>query len=649
MKRVPVKRALLLSAVGLALLTSLGGGGTYVALAVTTRPEFCRTCHIMEPYYASWASSSHKHVNCVDCHFEPGLLETFEGKWKAMSQLAKYVTATQGSKPWAEVSDASCLRSGCHSERLLDGEIQFGRIRFDHGPHLTAFRRGKQLRCTSCHSQIVQGEHLTVTTSTCILCHFRVSDEGEAVADCNTCHGPPSDEIRVEGAVFRHSEYIERGVQCRECHADVTRGDGAVPRDRCISCHNRPEQFERYDDVEFLHLAHVTNHSLTCLQCHTEMHHGLPAREAHFQGDCRQCHVGTHGATSSVYRGTGGTGVPDAPSVMFLARVTCTGCHRPPFAGAPPAAGGTTYTADPRACIECHGPGYDGMASRWQTEVRQTVAKVRAVVKSLEEALVEEWPEGDLPAARGHYDAAARNLGLVLLDKSDGVHNLPYVRALLHRAAEEARAGLRALDPGETPAPIAVGPRVASREDCTTLCHVGIEETAVDAAHGMPFSHSRHLLGAKLDCATCHRAEPHGTTHVKPADCVSCHHRSESPDRCESCHAEVKLLFAATMEGVTPSMRDLDCLACHEGLAQGHSRDAVRAACDACHDDKPKEPDYFAEWLATAEGPLAELEALLPKAPPELREEVARLRRAGPHHNVEYVRARARQLADRLR
>jgi len=168
--RLPgLRRTAVLLAILLALMVSVGGGGTYVAMELTTRPKFCNSCHIMEPYYTSWENSSHNHVSCVECHYEPGLLETFEGKFKALSQLAKYVTATEGTKPWAEVSDYSCMRSGCHSERLLEGEIQYGRIRFDHRHHLIGLRRGKELRCTSCHSQIVQGSHISVTATTCTL------------------------------------------------------------------------------------------------------------------------------------------------------------------------------------------------------------------------------------------------------------------------------------------------------------------------------------------------------------------------------------------------------------------------------------------------------------------------------------------------
>src|SRR5512140_322813 len=59
----------------LAVLLLLGIGMGAMA-EYTMQPEFCRSCHIMEPYYTAWHSSTHKNVPCVDCHFEPGLKNT---------------------------------------------------------------------------------------------------------------------------------------------------------------------------------------------------------------------------------------------------------------------------------------------------------------------------------------------------------------------------------------------------------------------------------------------------------------------------------------------------------------------------------------------------------------------------------------------
>ena len=169
----------------------VAGAGWY-----TSRPQFCASCHIMEPYYKSWQESSHKDVTCIECHFPPGVGGKIRGKMLGLVQLAKYMTQSAGPRPTAEISDASCLRSGCHETRLLTGRVDFHGIPFDHVPHLSPNRRGRQLRCTSCHSQLVQGEHMTVTTSTCFLCHFKGQPLNEGLGACTHCHQIPTQEVR---------------------------------------------------------------------------------------------------------------------------------------------------------------------------------------------------------------------------------------------------------------------------------------------------------------------------------------------------------------------------------------------------------------------------------------------------------------------
>ena len=164
----------------------------------TSRSQFCSSCHIMEPYYASWQHSSHADVSCIKCHFAPGIGEKVRGKMQGLVQLCTYITRSEGPRPVAEVSDASCLRSGCHETRSLPGPLEFHGIVFDHGPHLQELdmagathdpgktlevvldgqssedlHRGIKLRCTSCHEQIDQTEHMSVSTGTCFLCHFK--------------------------------------------------------------------------------------------------------------------------------------------------------------------------------------------------------------------------------------------------------------------------------------------------------------------------------------------------------------------------------------------------------------------------------------------------------------------------------------------
>jgi hypothetical protein len=202
----------------------------------STSPYFCASCHIMAPYYKAWKTSKHNHVPCVDCHYPPDVRDKMILKFQALSQVAKYVTRTYSSKPYAEISDESCLRKGCHETRLLQGVVTFKRgIRFDHTPHLTDMKRGKKLRCTSCHSQIVVGNHMEVTESTCFLCHFRGAVEGRnitPIGGCGEkCHKSPEKDIKFGSVTFNTRISSGRGTS-RARTATSTRSRGRARRRR---------------------------------------------------------------------------------------------------------------------------------------------------------------------------------------------------------------------------------------------------------------------------------------------------------------------------------------------------------------------------------------------------------------------------------
>jgi nitrate/TMAO reductase-like tetraheme cytochrome c subunit len=264
----------------LAVALLLGSAAFAGLWELSSSPRLCNSCHIMEPYVQAWATSKHKGVACVQCHYPPGLRDTIWVKYQALSQVAKWATQTYSSKPFAEVEDASCLRSGCHSQRLLAGKVVYKRgIVFDHGPHLAQERRGRQLRCTSCHSQIVVGTHIEVTDSTCMLCHFKGMKTARALtplAGCTGCHQAPTGDIVVGSLRFNHQAMVQRGVACQSCHLNVVEGDGQAPPERCFTCHNQPEKLARYADTPFIHDFHVATHNIECGRCHTEIKHKLP-------------------------------------------------------------------------------------------------------------------------------------------------------------------------------------------------------------------------------------------------------------------------------------------------------------------------------------------------------------------------------------
>lgn len=123
------------------VLVVIGVALTAVAEHRTSKPEFCGSCHIMEPYYASWHADFHGgklEVACVDCHYAPGERTTFHAKLRGLSQVASYFSGRYGtSRPRARVDNHSCLTSKCHGDQaFMDKPIPVGTVKFTHANHL---------------------------------------------------------------------------------------------------------------------------------------------------------------------------------------------------------------------------------------------------------------------------------------------------------------------------------------------------------------------------------------------------------------------------------------------------------------------------------------------------------------------------------
>lgn len=394
----------------------------------TSRPEFCRSCHIMEPYYVSWQESTHSHVSCVKCHFPPGVDEKIRGKMLGLVQLAKYVTSTQGPRPAAEVPDASCLRSGCHETRLLAGKVDFNGIPFDHTPHLQDLRRGKKLGCTSCHSQIVQGTHMSVTTSTCFLCHFKDQHFNQGLGTCTRCHQIPTQVFDLGGgATFDHDLVYARDMECASCHGDLIRGKGEVPHERCTVCHNRQHDLERIDDHDFLHQKHVTDHKIDCTDCHLSIAHSSdPHRIENAALDCGSCHPDQHRQQIAMFIGTGAKMLPEASNAMVGARITCGSCHQSKQLTAD---GNVLWAASSKTCSQCHDSTV--VDRLWQIH-----SALREGLDAMDQCLADlrdELERGDwsmLP--RGEIEEQLSDIAddLRFLRVGNGIHNIHYAKTL---------------------------------------------------------------------------------------------------------------------------------------------------------------------------------------------------------------------------
>lgn len=562
------KRRLRAAGLGAAIVLALGLVVMALAMEMSSTPRFCGSCHIMEPYYQSWVTSSHDEVRCVDCHIPPGVTAEFRKKYEALSMVIRYFTGTYSTNPWTEIEDASCLR--CHERRLLVAQELYQGILFDHAPHLTQMRRGKKLRCTSCHSQIVQGSHIAVTGSTCILCHFKDEQLGQGTARCTLCHQVPREVVERGTLRFDHADVVRFAMDCTGCHGDSVRGDGDVPRERCLTCHNEPARLSELDNVDLLHREHVTEHKVECMNCHLEIQHGLLAEHDEAAPECNRCHEEGHSLQRQLYAGIGGRGVEPLPSDMYLAGIRCEGCHLEL-----PLQGEEVRRANDIACMSCHGPEYRKLYARWKSVVSRREQVMEALVRQ-SEPLFRQAPSQPFQDAMHNYRMVTEGVG---------VHNVAYTFRLLDKAVDLLNEARRERGAGPLEKPW----RTLPYETTCFTCHEGAENQRGQVFE-RSFDHAPHVAGAKIECQTCHFShdERTGGRHLRigAGDCSSCHHREEPTD-CQTCHAKV-------LAGTVPSERGafshqlhvedmgIDCTDCHQPTSGGGLERNLEV-CSECH------------------------------------------------------------------
>lgn len=575
--------------VSLGLLVGIPGllAFAFVGVEISSQPQFCGTCHVMAPYYQSWLTSTHNHVACVECHIPPGVASEVRKKYEALAMVARYFTGTYSTNPWAEVDDESCLRSGCHTKRVLLGrELYRGVVMFDHQPHLSEMRREKQLRCTSCHSQIVQGTHLSVTPGTCFLCHFKNTAPNTGTARCTLCHTVPDKMITTAGLSFDHGDVKRYGMECMSCHQAVIRGAGEVPRERCFTCHNEVDRIERYGETEFLHRMHVTEHKVECTNCHIEILHSTPEREEALATPCQSCHSPTagHAPVRDLYRGVGGQGVTPRPAAMYLAGIHCEACHN--------AVPGASGRASEVSCMSCHGPKYMAIYRSWQLGVQKRLEGVKAEFAEAKKRIAAK--DGQATAAV----AARVEANINLVEQGHGIHNPAYARDILEAAHRGNREMLEAA--GEKAGPERPWVEAPYEAECLK-CHFGIEYVE-RPAFDRPFSHGRHVVTARLRCAACHEGtDKHGEMKIGPDDCQRCHDRitramtGVAAEECLKCHAAE--IGKVSEKIVFPHEKHIengvDCDSCHSGVFEKPHREFARSSaalpkmghefCGNCH------------------------------------------------------------------
>jgi hypothetical protein len=320
---------------------------------------------------------------------------------------------------------------------------------------------------------------------------------------------------------------------------------------------------------------------------------------------------------------------------MWLARVDCSGCHRP--APGVLQAPGKAIPAKEFACLSCHGPAFEGMVGRWQEAYG---AATTAVAAEVAEAL-KAAPDA---AAKTALEDAAHDVALIRADGSRGAHNPWYARKLLESAHRKAAPPSAAFP---------LDPPFATKMTCALLCHLGIDKQDIRKA-GTRFEHRKHL-GKGNDCDVCHSTgshgrpgEVHGKVLAKGQDCSSCHHAAKAPSpaagrACASCHAaEDRFLRGIRADGSEGDamMKEVACEACHLDPPEKPVLASVKPQCIACHDEKATYGAMADEWSQGARDWMAEAAARLKKvrkfsdALTKAEGILLRLKFSGPVHNI---------------
>jgi hypothetical protein len=278
-------------------------GGSAVAARFTESNKFCGTdCHEMWPYRNTWAASTHKNANCVQCHIPPGPVNFALTKLYASREVWVHVTG-QVKVPilvTRRIPNSSCTRGGCHTSAQTNKTIALGTpapVSFNHG----SSGHTKQL-CVACHASLV---HLGApgvaaapasAMASCFSCHT------SGPQNCSYCHTAPHTNrgpcqnchnlgAWVGGKNFKHPQPLvgtHAQIACEQCH---TQGVSVKP-DGCINCHG-----DQHSGLKNCVDCHKLSGWLPSTFVHPQEGEHIPSGEVPLQ--CNNCHLNGFGKPAS--------------------------------------------------------------------------------------------------------------------------------------------------------------------------------------------------------------------------------------------------------------------------------------------------------------------------------------------------------------
>ncbi|MBM4387021.1 MAG: hypothetical protein FJ088_04735, partial [Deltaproteobacteria bacterium] len=265
-----------------------------------------------------------------------------------------------------------------------------------------------------------------------------------------------------------------------------------------------------------VHQIHTLNRTIECGECHGEIVHGDFGKNQALAPECAKCHGGKHSEVSAFYSGTLLKGVEQFPGAMFLAQVSCEGCHEiggymKEMSGASTPL--TLIDGIALNCVKCHGEKYGPMLRRWTGEIQ---AGMDFLKKEAVKAAVLDYSESILAGMKSKITDTLKNLEL--LYAGIPYHNVLYALIFMNEAKDTLFSVTKSS--GEDIPVVLQG----VDKNCLSLCHefTGLPEKTTFKALKMDFPHQYHL-DMELACVKCHEVKNHLKRKTGTEPCKECH------------------------------------------------------------------------------------------------------------------------------
>ncbi|CEG29057.1 cytochrome c3 family protein [Bacillus sp. B-jedd] len=295
---------------GFALLFGLiaMSGTAYGAIAFTSNPIFCSSCHEMAPEYQTFKASAHSEIKCTQCHIEPGAKNMVLHKIESMKEVYYHIVGPPD--PIVQTVPVMKVNCGqCHSDNRL--VTATGDLKVNHKGHVK-----EGVPCITCHAGVAHAkvvdrgingsetydhwtkenikklmtkEYTNPNMGTCIDCHDKVNKGEKPWEDIayslpvNT-HGAEKSE-GGEKTVTATAEPHEAGVTgvqgshetTQKTQEIILQAIGKQKKDvklsmECFTCHKEVAIPKSHEKVKWneSHGGTALNELNECINCHQD-------------------------------------------------------------------------------------------------------------------------------------------------------------------------------------------------------------------------------------------------------------------------------------------------------------------------------------------------------------------------------------------